>query len=395
MKRHLQYLIVSIVLISLVSSCKTQKLTKATNSTLVKDTLATAPIKADTLALIQEPEVQDSIEIYARRLLKDTIEISAVGDMMLGTNYPDNSYLPPNKGKGQLSSIDSFFRQSDIVFGNLEGVILNEGGNHKNCRNPKTCYIFRSPEYLLNRIKEAGFNLVSVANNHAGDFGSTGRNNTSRALDSLNIHYAGNSNQPYSVFMVDGMRYGFAAFAPNVGTPSINNIDSARRTVQLLDSIVDIVIVSFHGGAEGSKYTHVPRENEYFYGENRGNVYRFAHTLVDAGADVVLGHGPHVPRAIEVYHSRFIAYSLGNFCTYGRFNLSGPNALAPIAQIKINANGVFLKGKIIAAKQIGAGTPVPDPSLKVVELIRQLSQEDLPENEIYIEESGNIFYLHN
>ena len=115
------------------------------------------------------------------------------------------------------------------------------------------------------------------------------------------------------------MKYGFAAFAPNNGTVSIHDLDEARRLVSQLDSVSDVVIVSFHGGAEGSKHQHVPRRNEIFYGEDRGNVYDFAHSMIDAGADIVFGHGPHVTRAVDIYKNRFIIYSLGNFCTYGPF----------------------------------------------------------------------------
>ena len=67
--------------------------------------------------------------------------------------------------------------------------------------------------------------------------------------------------------------------------------------------------------------------------QNRGSVYRFAHEVVDAGADVVFGHGPHVTRALEFYRDRLICYSLGNFATYRRFNLSGPNGIAPIVKV--------------------------------------------------------------
>ena len=190
------------------------------------------------------------------------------------------------------------------------------------------------------------------------------------------------------------MIYGFAAFAPNKGTPSINNIDSARRTVQHLDSLVDVIIISFHGGAEGSKYTSVPREHEYFYGEDRGDVYKFSHELIDAGADVILGHGPHVPRAIEIYKNRLIAYSLGNFATYGRFNLRGVNGLAPILSFEIGPDGKFLSGRIISAKQVGAGIPVPDPEQQSLNKIKELTKKDFPEVELSFDESGEILYIH-
>jgi poly-gamma-glutamate capsule biosynthesis protein CapA/YwtB (metallophosphatase superfamily) len=149
------------------------------------------------------------------------------------------------------------------------------------------------------RLYEAGFNLMSVANNHAGDFGAEGRQNTGNILDNYAITYAGNMVQPWILFEKDGLSYGFAAFSPNKGTPNINNLKDARATIMHLDSLVDIVIVSFHGGAEGSKFTSVPREHEYFYGEDRGDVYHFAHAMVDAGADVIFGHGPHVPSDTE------------------------------------------------------------------------------------------------
>ncbi len=375
---------------SIFFSCKTQKIATQSNVDIKTDTIPAEIVLIDTVIIA----LQDSVELFVHRIFKDTITITAVGDMMLGTNYPNDSYLPPNEGRGQLTKIDSLLKGGDILFGNLEGVILNEGGKHKNCKNPKTCYIFRSPEYMAVRIKEAGFNVLSVANNHAGDFGTAGRDNTSRVLDSLQISYAGNTNQPFTTFMIDGMKYGFAAFAPNVGTPSINNIEAAKSTIMHLDSLVDIIIVSFHGGAEGSKHTRVTKKREYFYNENRGNVHAFSHIMIDAGADVILGHGPHVPRAIEVYNKRFIAYSLGNFCTYGRFNLRGHNGLAPIIKIKINAKGEFIEGTIIAAKQIGRGVPIPDPNSNVIKLIKKLSEEDLPESEISIDELGNIFYLH-
>src|SRR5690606_34469335 len=121
--------------------------------------------------------------------------------------------------------------------------------------------------------------------------------------------------------------------------------------VQNLKKKVDIVIVSFHGGAEGAKYEHITRKNEIFLNENRGNPFAFAHAMIDAGADIVLGHGPHVARAVEVYKNKFIAYSLGNFCTYGMFNLKGPNGIAPLLQVKLNGKGDFLYADIISMKQ--------------------------------------------
>ena len=124
--------------------------------------------------------------------------------------------------------------------------------------------------------------------------------------------------------------------APNNGTIDINDHKNAISLVQKLDSLCDIVIVSFHGGAEGANHTHITRNNEIFLGENRGNPYKFSRDVIDAGADIVFGHGPHVTRAIDIYKDRFIAYSLGNFATYGRFNLNGVSGIAPIVKVFVN-----------------------------------------------------------
>ena len=193
--------------------------------------------------------------------------------------------------------------------------------------------------------------------------------------------------------MIEGMKYGFAAFSPNTNTMSINDHKAAAAIVQHLDSISDIVIISFHGGAEGSKYQTVPREEEMFYGENRGSVYAFAHDMTDAGADVVFGHGPHVTRAIDIYKDRFIAYSLGNFCTYARFNLRDENGLAPIVKVYTGPDGKFLHGQITPVIQRGAGGPSIDQEGRVIRTIRSLTEKDFPEVQVSIDDSGRIFYL--
>ena len=114
--------------------------------------------------------------------------------------------------------------------------------------------------------------------------------------------------------------------------------------------------------------------------------------MIDAGADVIFGHGPHVVRAIEVYQKRFIAYSLGNFCTYARFNLQGENAYAPMIWVNVSPTGVFLNGQIISAIQTGLGIPMLDVKSRAAHRIQQLTEEDFPETPIRIDSSGHIEY---
>mgnify|MGYP000847420858 CR=1 FL=1 len=170
------------------------------------------------------------------------------------------------------------------------------------------------------------------------------------------------------------------------------SIPEAEALVRFLGDTCDIVIVSFHGGAEGAEYQHVTRKEEMSFGESRGNVYDFSHRMIDAGADIVFGHGPHVTRAIEVYRDRFIAYSLGNFCTYGRFNLSGPNGIAPIIKLNVDTAGKFISGRIIPVYQLYFGGVKVDPEKKVIKKIKELTAQDFPESVINISDDGEITF---
>ena len=354
------------------------------------DTVYLITQKGDTLSSLNE---EVSIEIA--RILPDTVSIAAVGDIMGGTNFPNTSYLPKGNGGYLWEHVSPILQQADITFGNLEGTILNEGGEQKECNNPKLCYLFRSPEYLAENFRSNKFDLMSVANNHANDFGVTGRKNTQRVLDSLGIAHAGSIDQPYVIKRIGRLRVGFCAFAPNRGTVSIHQYENIKSTIQHLDSLSDIVIASFHAGAEGSKHQHVTRKREYYYGEDRGNVYELSHMMIDHGADVVLGHGPHIVRAIEVYKERIIAYSLGNFLTYGRFNLRGLAGEAPILEVQTDASGRFLKGQIHAFRQSYSYGPRNDSNLSSIKTIQRLSLEDFPENPVLINASGSIEYKEN
>ena len=337
------------------------------------------------------PELSLDTTRIVEVVLKDTLIIAGVGDIMLGTNFPNSSYLPP-EGRSLLAPVAHLLTEPDCTFGNLEGTVLNEGGDVKKCSDSTKCYAFRMPEDIAWDLKPHGFDLISIANNHVGDFGTPGRENTVRFLDSMGVAYAGLEAYPWDTIKIDGVIYGLAAFSPNTGTVKIHNYELAKAIVQHLDSISDLVIVSFHGGAEGASKTNVPRATEMFYGENRGDVFKFSRWVIDHGADIVFGHGPHVTRAMEVYKDRFIAYSLGNFATYGRFNLRGISGVAPIVHVYTHRDGTFIKGKLHSTKQLGQGGPILDPDNTAVKEVQRLNKEDFPENDLIIEDNGS-FYL--
>jgi len=345
-------------------------------------------LKRDSLAApVPALAVQDTL-----RTLSDTVSIIGVGDIMMGTSYPEDK-LPPDNGAHLLREVESYLQDADMTFGNLEGTLLNSGGIPKTCKDPKVCYVFRTPTRYVANFTRAGFDVMSLANNHAGDFGEAGRQSSMRTLDSVGIKHAGQLVQKFTVFEKDSVKYGLIAFAPNSGCVQLNDVEGAKALVMQVDSLVDILIVSFHGGAEGAQYQNVPRTHEIFHGEDRGDVYAFAHTLIDAGADVIFGHGPHVTRAIEVYKERFITYSMGNFCTYRGISVAGVNGIAPIVKVYTDKQGKFYYGKIIPTYQTYTTGVRIDPMNQVVKKIQELTKKDFPESRIHIAENGLISYL--
>lgn len=279
---------------------------------------------------------------------RKTVTLAFTGDIMMGTNYPDKKYLMDNGGKKLFKDVSPILNRVDAAFGNLEGVLMDHGGDVKKCKNPGFCFAFRTPIHYVTNLVRAGFDAMSIANNHANDFGLAGRLSTMAVLQKAGIAYAGQEDYAETaIFERNGTTYGFAAFGHNKGTVRIQNIVKAQQLIRSLKEKADLVVISFHGGAEGRGADHVTGKTEIFLEEDRGNVKAFARACIDAGADIVYGHGPHLSRAIELYKNHLIAYSLGNFCTPYRISLAGPLAHAPILEVTLDrTNGTFVRGKI-------------------------------------------------
>lgn len=323
---------------------------------------------------------------------KREITIIGVGDIMLGSNYPELSLLPKN-GANILENTENVLKEADITIGNLEGTLFDAGGTPKKCSDPKVCYLFRTPSKYGEYLKKAGFDYLSIANNHSNDFGAEGIKKTMTNLDNLAIKYSGiKEKAEFALLEKDGIKYGFVSFAPNSRTVNINDHEYASNLIKSVKEKSDILIVMFHGGAEGNNSQHITREKEIFHGENRGNVFKFARMAIDSGADIVFGQGPHVTRAIELYKDKFISYSGGNFATYGKFNLSGPSGIAPIFKITVDNKGNFLNGEIISTKQYkGSLGPFIDKNNEAVKKIIFLNKADFPEgNGLNVSPEGKI-----
>jgi hypothetical protein len=320
----------------------------------------------------------------------DTIVVTAVGDVMLGTTFPDESTLPPNDGAGLLDEVTPLLRRGDVVYGNLEGP-LTDGGDSAKCRGKKegTCFAFRVPTRYNTYLKDAGFNAMGLANNHAMDFGQEGRTSSRTALDAVQIAHTGEVGD-IARLTVKGRKVEIIAFATYPGAYNFLDLDESLQTIRAARAEADLVIVGFHGGAEGATHQHVLAGDETFLGEDRGDLRKFTHSAIDAGADLVLGSGPHVVRAMEVYKGKLIAYSLGNFATYGPFNLSAENGLSLVLEAHLAADGTFLGGRVYPVKQEKPGGPKLDPAARILPVLRGLSNTDFGPNAVVVGPRGEL-----
>jgi hypothetical protein len=316
------------------------------------------------------------------------ITIAAVGDMMLGTDYPEN-HLPDDDGISFLAAVTPALSDADITFGNLEGVLLDGGEPGKKCSNPNACYLFRSPARYVQHYKRAGFDVMSLANNHARDFGEEGRLASMKTLADAGMYHSGLEGD-FATMTVNGLRIAVMAYAVTRNSNLLLDYDLAKATVAGFAGTHDIVIVSFHGGAEGRDVSRLPFAEEEYFGEPRGDVVLFSRMMVDAGADLVIGHGPHVIRAMENYKDRLIAYSLGNFATYYGISVEGIKGIAPILKVTLDGDGNFVEGRIHSTIQLRPAGPSLDPENRALKQLQSLSIQDFGSPGILFRDDGTI-----
>ena len=307
--------------------------------------------------------------------------------MVLGTNFRRNA-LPHGKGDELFAHVRRYLRGADIVFGNFESTMTNYPKTRKNT-NRRLVFAFRTPPYYAPSLKRANFDILSIANNHSLDFFHQGFLDTARNIEAAGVKTIGKKNE-IKYLRRKGINIAFTAFGYTPQFNSVHNMGHAVSLIKKADEKADIIVVSVHAGAEGSKALHVKNKTEMFYGENRGNLVKFSHAMIQNGADLILGHGPHVPRALELFQGRLIAYSLGNFVGYRVFSLSGAKGLSYILRAVLDKKGRFSHGLIIPLYLNTSGIPIYDPKKRTIKLIRQLSKADFPRNKIKIDSNGNI-----
>jgi poly-gamma-glutamate capsule biosynthesis protein CapA/YwtB (metallophosphatase superfamily) len=318
------------------------------------------------------------------------VTVAAVGDVLLGSDFPTPE-LPPDDGRALFDEVRGLLNKADVSFGNLEGTLCDGGLCAKNTESPNV-YAFRTPTRFARTLKEAHLKVLSLANNHSRDFGYTGKRSTKRALKDQGIKFSSQDGE-VAEFNIRGIKVGLMAVSFGPPPRSISHPDEVLREIASLARNYDILLISMHGGKEGRSAFHVRNETEYFLGENRGNLVRFARSAVDRGADLILGHGPHVPRALEVYKGRLIAYSLGNFCTYKGMNLDEELGYAPLLWMELGPAGQFLRGRIYSFIQYRPGGPKKDQRQRALGLMRTLSLQDFPASSPLVTASGEVLPL--
>ncbi len=342
-----------------------------------------------------------------------------MGDINLGTLTVPGG-VPPENGRGLLDAARPDLT-GDLVVGNFEGVLGDSGTTYKCGRAgrfvsladttppppppavtkrgkkkpepPRTCYAFLTPTSLAPVLLDGGFTHLSLANNHANDFGDLARATTTRILDSLGLETYG----PLGSISVDTVRrgdslttVGLLGFTTYPYAYDLLDIARSAAVVDSMAKLVDLLVVTFHGGAEGAKALHVPEAAESLGREPRGDLRVWARAVIDAGAAAVVGHGPHVPRGIELYQGKLIAYSLGNFLTYRGFNLAGPLGQTGVLQLETGPDLAWRRARFVPMLQLPQQGPVPDPGTATIELMRALSRDDFGDAGATFADDGTI-----
>ena len=298
----------------------------------------------------------------------ESVTLNWVGDISFSKRHG----LPRGGPQRVLGRVSRLFRGADITTGNLEGT-LGSGGRSKCGGGSSNCHAFQAPVSYARGLARVGFSMLNLANNHSRDFGTTGLRQTVRALAAAGIAHTGLGHR-IRVVRVAGRRVAFLGFAPYPWASPLTNIPVARRLIAAAARRAEVVVVFIHAGSEGSGSTRVPRGREHAFGENRGETRRFAHEAVAAGADAVLGSGPHVLRGIECYRRRVIAYSLGNFTGYRTLATGGVLSLSGVLRVRLGPTGKLLGGRLMPVRIAAPG--VPRPGGPSVALVRRLSRAD-------------------
>ena len=329
--------------------------------------------------------------------------MTAVGDIVMGT--PERG-LPPNDGAALFDAVESQLTGA-VVLGNLEGP-LTERTESSKCADPEAdetlpdeetpggqsppppppqCFAFRTPPGYAVNLTLAGFTMMNLANNHALDYGSEGLQDTIDVLRANGVSHTGPKDK-FTRVPVGELKVAFIGFSPYSFSNSLLDLDEVRAAVKRGNRASDITVVTMHAGAEGPGAERTPEGEETYLGENRGDSRAFAMAAIDAGADLVVGHGPHVLRGMEIYKNRLIAYSLGNYLGYRSLQTAGALGVGAALTVTTDGTGRFVGGRIKPVQLDEDG--VPRPGGDAVSRVRMLSRQDFGQRAVKVASNGQV-----
>lgn len=254
------------------------------------------------------------------------ITISAAGDCTLGVDSRYNSNFNSTystKGyKYFMKNVKPIFTKDDLTIVNFEGTLTTS-----KARANKT-FTFKGKKSYTKILTSSGIEAVNLANNHTRDFGAKGLKDTKAALKKAKVKYFGDSAISYK--NIKGVK---------VGMIGVNGLSgTSNKTVKSLvkkakKNGAKLVLVSFHWGIERDAF---PMNKQTSY----------AKAAIDAGADLILGHHPHVLQGISKYKGKYIVYSLGNFCFGGNSNPSDKDTMIFQQTFTLKNNKVVKNNKV-------------------------------------------------
>lgn len=316
----------------------------------------------------------------ADNMSKDSVSLVAVGDIMLGDHpicvgHGVGSSLKNKKSSHVFSNVSDILKKGDITFGNLESV-LSDIDIDKNFFHSVS---LRGSEKSIHQLKYGGFNVVSIANNHILEHGETSLKRTKELLQQngiCSIGVADTKKESREVFVQDikGIKIGFLAYCligDKTAYCSVDNPFDIVKDVKNASEMVDVLIVSMHWGNE---YIRKPSPQQVELG----------HAIIDAGADLILGHHPHVLQGVEKYNDGVIAYSMGNF-VFDMWQQKMRESM--ILSFKLSKKGI--ENFEIIPVEIGNNfKPSPMQGFKKERLLSQISNEflEVVDHSTYLEE---------
>jgi poly-gamma-glutamate capsule biosynthesis protein CapA/YwtB (metallophosphatase superfamily) len=290
-----------------------------------------------------------------------------------------------------LGKVAAPLTEPDLMVVNLEGTLGTRGVPKCQRSTIRDCHAFQAPPRYAGAVfAAAGVDLVNLANNHSNDFGAQGRTDTRQALSGAGIATTGGEGE-LRVVHRGGLRVAVVGFAPYGWGSDFRDKAQVTSLMRRATASADVVVAVLHLGAEGPGAQHTPNATEWHLGEDRGNPRVLAHHLVDAGADLVVGSGPHVVRGMEAYRGKLVAYSLGNLVGYaGAFRTGGPLSLSGILHVRLRADGSTLGARLVPLVIGRDGTPRVDPEGAALDRVRSLSEQDFGLAAVQVSGDGEL-----